>query len=98
MVEHTPGPWHIRPKVEGVVSEHGDIHPFTIASGGYLVAGLGYAGKSTEANARLIAAVPGLLEAAKTIIESLQWELDRSGTSYNGFESLKAAITKAEEG
>jgi hypothetical protein len=47
-------------------------------------------------NARLIAAAPGLLEAAKILISSLVWERKRSGITYAGAEILEAAIDKAE--
>ena len=49
-----------------------------------------------EANARLIAAAPDLLEAAKVLISSLVWERKRSGITYAGGEMLEAAIAKAE--
>ena len=52
--------------------------------------------ETAPANARLIAAAPELLEGAKMLDISLQWEERRSGTTYNGMDTLRAAIAKAE--
>jgi hypothetical protein len=54
--------------------------------------------EEAERRARLIAAAPELLKALQTLTESLKWEEDRSGTTYNGYELAQAAIRKAEGG
>lgn len=45
-----------------------------------------------EANARLIAAAPTMYEALKALVESLDWEAKRSGTTYAGHEDARAAL------
>ena len=62
-VSHTPGPWH--------VARQGDPDlPFAVMAGTYYVATphLYVPGSSPEANARLIAAAPDLLEALKAVV------------------------------
>lgn len=39
-----------------------------------------------------------LVEAAGTVLESLSWEEKRSGTTYNGYEALRLALSAAEGG
>lgn len=48
-----------------------------------------------ETNARLIAAAPAMLEALIRLCDSLAWEENRSGITYSGYESAKAAIRAA---
>lgn len=48
----------------------------------------------TLPDARLIKAAPALFRAAVEILE--EWEADQSGTTYAGFEALRAAIAAAK--
>ena len=50
---------------------------------------------ATAATAALIAAAPAMLEALQRLCASLAWEETRSGTTYSGYESAKAAIRSA---
>ena len=101
---HTPGPWD---KIDGLMR----YIPFSVVAdnpggpGRLSIAHVddvdGFAG-SSEANARLIAAAPELLEACKASVAeitggSLFPESLRPGNE-TPLELLKAAIAKAEEG
>lgn len=79
---HTAIPW--------LITEDGDA----IISSDATVALMGDA-KEKEANARLIAAAPQLLEAAKNALETMQTAGIRCAIGDDG-EELKAAIAKAE--
>ena len=71
------------------------------ALGGTIVAdvyGFSDDGGDADNMARLFAAAPDLLAACRTILSSLKWEEGRSGTTYNGYEQLSAAIARAEGG
>jgi hypothetical protein len=90
---HTPGPWRVRGTNFGYTNcdvlgpphpDGGDYAPICRAN--------------SEANARLIAAAPELLEACKELVQSLEVEKKRSGIVCFGFEAAKAAILKVEEG
>ena len=37
-----------------------------------------------------------ILNAAKKVLESLEWEEKRSGCTYDGYELLRATVAKAE--
>ncbi len=37
-----------------------------------------------------------LVEALRTLLDSLDWEAKRSGTTYNGYEQARAALALAE--
>ena len=57
---HTPGPWHV---------SEGNIRPALVyAANGYLVADCNTMQEAKEANARLIAAAPKLLEALRDLL------------------------------
>ena len=107
MTEYTPGPWGL---FDGT-----DIWPINADGGGY-IARLRFRGEAvetatgdrefpeTEANARLIAAAPDLLEAAKDALESLTecgphrsegLDCEACGES---IAALRAAILQAEGG
>lgn len=45
---------------------------------------------------RLKAINAELVAALGTLIASLEWECNRSGTTYNGYESARAALTAAK--
>ena len=81
--KHTPGPW-------GIVA--GTQHFFIRTSNGRVDGGIGRTTGDDiwdEANARLIAAAPDLLEVAKNILK-------RAWAGPSTFPALRAAITKAE--
>ena len=94
--KHTPGPWKAKTvKALGIYANndqqiavvHNEMPRGGRRQDDYNI---------EEANARLIAAAPDLLEAAKVLISSLVWERKRSGITYAGGEMLEAAIVKAE--
>lgn len=84
MNKHTQGPWRYW-KERGYVSE-------LTATNGTLIAG--FDTDPSEANARLIAAAPDLLESAKLLIDS--YDICRKDRTPDViFERLRAAILKA---
>jgi hypothetical protein len=98
MSKHTPGPWeangyHIRQRVTGTrsISEVAYTGPHHTAPHEYP--------KSCrlvdEANARLIAAAPDLLEALEAIMDSDLWEWNGSAAFWLQ-DKVKAAINKAK--
>lgn len=99
MSKHTPGPWeangyHIRQRVTGTrsiaeVAYTGPHHtpPHEYPKSCRLV---------DEANARLIAAAPDLLEALEAIMDSDLWEWNGSAAFWLQ-DKVKAAIAKAKE-
>ena len=95
---HTPGPWihaHSGPVMQGY------SQPFAIAQKGErnLVAGVFGDVKGgvdvTEANARLIAAAPELLEALKTVVDGVVM-IFPSIVNSSPIIAARAAIAKAE--
>lgn len=89
-VQHTPGPWHSGTDRNGA--------PFVIAGGvekiancWHPVSGDGYA------NARLIAAAPDLLEAARAAYKVIDilWVSHHANRSDDALEKLRAAIDRA---
>lgn len=91
----TPGPW----KVSQNVSRH-VVGP----TGGVIAsAELSCKQEISEANARLIAAAPELLEAAKLVLEWYEAEDNHSGTDFyqrmqmcrDSEDAIRAAIAKA---
>lgn len=105
MSTHTPGPWEVRHEsadpcwavvcalggriVANVNSETGpDIPPLVSIK------------MPTDANARLIAAAPDLLEAAKRLLENAddrdETHDEETGEEYNDWKDLRDAIAKAE--
>jgi len=94
--QHTPGPWEIRPfeGVYGVFSkEDNEVPVATTDYGGDMLEGADCQ-LTQEANARLIAAAPELLEACKTALSKLN-ELDRP-VNCRAIQVLLGAIAKAE--
>jgi hypothetical protein len=84
--QHTPGPWRIDPE-----------HPLCIESGRGNIALVNLA-RASEADARLIAAAPEMLEALKLaqmrILELSLWaKVPADGQTFN---AVCAAIAKAE--
>lgn len=94
MSKHTPGPWHVAEEMDD-----DDNVLYTVEADNLPVADI-YRKAEHEANARLIAAAPELLEALKELIawdlESLPGEVS---LGYSGIEQdiahAKAAIAKA---
>jgi hypothetical protein len=111
MSKYTPGPWHIHEARSGITIEW-DHKPQTVPcpSGMYIAflpfrrTGAGRAQpvrfhkvETDEANARLIAAAPDLLEAAKHAQCSCTTAQRDSGHSVDCWmPDLRAAIAKAE--
>jgi hypothetical protein len=97
MSKHTPGPW-----TYDSVREVNGFPVYRILSGDGMVGALEQCNipgetrreleQTLEANARLIAAAPELLEAAKNVLAALE----EFGFSRNEIDLLKAAIDKAE--
>ena len=90
MSAHTPGPW--RPwKVEYSEGDEWEV----LAGANLPIAYIsGWAGYSTEVNARLIAAAPDLLAALAGIIEI--GKRDLTNPKYDAyFEEARAALKKA---
>ena len=85
MSKHTPGPW--------IVVSRGMFSPKVVDANSLGICHTTYAPTGAEANARLIAAAPDLLEALKEIVDAADgagWEqLDPS------FKKARAAIAKA---
>lgn len=110
--KHTNGPWEIR-DVAGTGKMFSIMSPNTIPEGQCLIAQLPRTFgtenlRTQEADARLIAAAPDLLEACKFALDSYissmssdydfpgsRW-IDRDGPTDPTVVSLRAAIAKAE--
>ena len=92
-MSHTPGPWIV------IRAERAGRAYFSIdAADGYhevAMMPLGDSIASHEANARLVAAAPVLLAAAKNVLVTLQNEYNERALRMN-FPDLLAAIAKAE--
>lgn len=85
-VKHTPGSWYISTKVwdrNNGAALHGET-PVVRMNGpcDAVIVSLGAAKTELEANARLIAAAPDLLEALKAMLES-------DGSNHESDESLR---------
>lgn len=94
MSNHTPGPW--KEKQKSTYSEPGYVVLWP-DKGGEHMRRLDYQGCFTEADARLIAAAPELLDALKAIVSSLS-EHDEEGLieHVEPMRKARAAIAKAE--
>lgn len=102
--KHTPGPWHFDDGGDGDLEIwSAAYHPtMPLCS----VGNYGPAGPSStdNANARVIAAAPELLEACERVLkESVRVEYDEDGPAcaemaYEVLEVVRAAIAKAEGG
>lgn len=90
MSAHTPGPWKV---------EYSEGDEWEVLAGANLPIAYisGWAGRSTEVNARLIAAAPDLLAALAGIIEI--GKRDLTNPKYDAyFEEARAALKKARGG
>ncbi len=105
----TPGPWHFEPCNIG--SEKNRYNPIVTHEGGNVarifadVAMPGLTSKApdletAEANARLIAAAPDLLEACKVTLKALDAEWGGEATDGDNTvrHAMRAAIAKATKG
>lgn len=84
MSEHTPGPWGLSKAIHVQVMA-GGLHVATIPRAAD--------GDWSEANARLIAAAPDLLEALKGLVDYLQ---DLGVDDFDEFTRAWNAVHKAE--
>lgn len=105
MSAYTPGPWNVGtiPSEQTTISNHGfKIKAMPISGSGRAI-GCVYAGDARaerrvfddptpEANARLIAAAPDLLEALREILSEAQWD---TGLIENVRDIARAALAKA---
>ena len=103
-MNHTPGPWksHCLDSIslfpQHVVAENGAIVARCIPTSGQVVWNV--SNQEAEANARLIAAAPELLEALEQTIESLAYWFPRwgdpKGANSQMMKQAHAAIAKAK--
>lgn len=87
-MQHTPGPWHI---TDDYITGPDDL----------VIVDFEFNGNSTwnEANARLVAAAPELLEACRMAFEQKNASAHGQRTPHNDielFNALRSAIAKAE--
>lgn len=95
--KHTPGPWRNigraivtkDARIEIAVASTNDTKDAHVNENHRVM------WEEAAANARLIAAAPAMLEALQRLCDSLAWEENRSGTTFSGYESAKAAIRAA---
>jgi len=87
MSKHTPGPWSVQYETDIAAREDG-VGPVDVAHV-YMRTAPG----RTEANARLLAAAPELLEALKSMCEGFKPLKD---ADFPALAKARAAIAKAE--
>ena len=83
--QHTPGPWMYHKQLNGSLTFFGENGNRAILSAARLI--------NQEANARLIAAAPELLDALKGMLEVFGDEFGMGNSSV--CDDARAAITKA---
>lgn len=83
--KHTPGPWMYHKQLNGSLTFFGENGNRAILSAARLI--------NQEANARLIAAAPELLDALKGMLEVFGDEFGMGNSSV--CDDARAAITKA---
>ena len=94
MSNHTPGPWRLNQGALLTVEADGHLGPIA-----ELRSRLDYAGmnpivaQTRDANARLIAAAPELLEALQAIVKTCNVRIDDPRIQH--FDKARAAIAKA---
>ena len=98
---HTPGPWWLDAPIRDHVTKQGDNYHIIEAGDELAGPALGITGFTIReymplADARLIAAAPELLTAAKTAFEVLN--VTKHNTEFEATNRLRAAIHKAETG
>lgn len=96
-MKHTPGPWHrinnLHPEIIGFSKGHVYAPVCQLCPTGPLTEDMNAV---REANANLIFAVPDLLKAAKTVLNSHDISCEGPECSITGIDALRAAIDKAE--
>ncbi len=88
---HTPGPWFVFD--DEIVAEHSDTHVADVALMD------GFNPTEWQANMRLIAAAPELLDAARLAVDAIEQTRDEFGLKLAAEKAslaLRAAIAKAE--
>jgi hypothetical protein len=86
--KHTPGPWEL------IAPHQTSGWGLCVGSGEQITARIpAYAGR--EADARLIAAAPDLLEALKAMLE-VCYDLERDDATVTAVSAARAAIASAE--
>ena len=91
MTEHTPGPWMVTPDHdEGIGWRH--VSSFPEGFGDIATTWSGKHGDASEANARLIAAAPDMLDALEELVDTLD---SRGVIDSFTTQSARAAIAKA---
>lgn len=97
MSKHTPGPYEVRAFLPRQGAGSGHFQIIQIQDGSAHIASIWILEKTphaiAEANAKLFAAAPDLLEACKLALTYLQHEQFKDGDAY---PSLLRAIEKAE--
>ena len=91
---HTPGPWEVRPSSN---PKNGTLWRDVVSTG--CEYSPSYVGEALEADARLIAAAPELLEALDELLAELDSREPPQGCIYRdtgGMELARSAIAKAE--
>ena len=95
-MKHSPGPWTAYDNAAyGTAIKSGQINKYV--ANVHMYAGLSL--ETYQANARLIAAAPDLLEAARMMADLVDDLLVQAGANYaDELAAARAAITKAEGG
>jgi len=101
-MNHTPGPWEVRRHANGGItifsSRQAGSLPIIDVIGDNLPGLRWCGGRDADANARLIAAAPELLEACRAMLEAYAPHTDwsRPDTLHSAVKSAGEAIAKAE--
>lgn len=97
MSTHTPGPWKIHPYINnfGGRNETKDVGPSGRAVCEVFGAFEAPFGAESEANARLIAAAPEMLEALRTLVAAISYN-QNPDTLLRESEFAREVIAKAE--
>jgi len=96
-MSHTPGPWSYEKGTGLIYPSNSTVKHVAHVFG--LVPDIGNANKNYdewEANARLIAAAPDLLEAAKAVIRAFGFAPPEDVDLPTEWDDLSAAVAKAE--
>jgi len=98
MSKHTPGPWSVECLGEEYFLNTNHLYGVGSQVGTRRVAKVEGLGDESEANARLIAAAPDLLEACKTMLDCFKFIPVEAVEEYNKVEAarklLKAALAR----
>jgi len=101
MSEHTPGPWKVEPQLDGEIPISGHSWGSYLEIADIHLGGFEQVDSEAEANARLIAAAPELLEAIKAYekehhFNAIQGKPHSSSKEASAWVRVRAAIAKAE--